>query len=325
MEVGTSRSMDKNLLPFLGVPFGQPSLSWVTKQIRGQRVAVIGYSDASLLVSLVEQDFKVTAYGDPSSVEQAQLKYQNMPIPLQEALHQVNFSPWDGSSHWNGTSKPVDTVIITDLSRDGEKLKSVIESDRNPLGRKGRCLVVILPEFISQRYHQCGVDLESFLALVRPNLIPEHLSIENGELRFVGQFTRPSRHHWGPFESKVWFDLMGETLLSAQVRHYQELNRLQQSTQATHSSASYRIGSTLVAMVERPWTLWLFPVQLVAYIQIHIFSPSEVRGERVTKEFQGFCYVSQTGRATSSKDPLCGGWLCGRSDSRYVLGTLFKL
>ena len=81
--------MDKNLLPFLGVPFGQSSLSWVAKQIRGQRVAVIGCSDVSLLVSLVEQDFKVTAYGDPSSVEQVQLKYQNMPIPLQEALHQV--------------------------------------------------------------------------------------------------------------------------------------------------------------------------------------------------------------------------------------------
>ena len=102
----------------------------------------------------------------------------------------------------------------------------------------------------------------SFFKLVRPSFLPKHLSIDNEELRFVGEFANPDRHHWDRFESEVWPDLMGEVIRSIQVRHHREVNGLRQYIETLRSSVSYHVGKALVVAAKEPWTLWRLPAKL---------------------------------------------------------------
>ena len=92
----------ENSLPSSDAPFDKSDPPWIIEQVRGHSVAVIGCSDISLLVSLVEEGFKVTAYDHPSSVERVLAEHQNMAVSLREALHQTDFLQLDVlPQEWN--------------------------------------------------------------------------------------------------------------------------------------------------------------------------------------------------------------------------------
>ena len=266
METNSLQLTDKSSPSLSGVGFYSLeqtlNFPWILEQIYGHRVAVIGCSDISLLVGLMKKGFQVMAYDDPSSVERILVQHQNMLPSLREVLYQVDFSQRD-SFRENGFSKPADTVIINGLPGNGVKLEAIIEFICGPLGKKGGRLIVVLPEvFTAQQHHPSGFHLISFLASLRQRVVPEHLSVENEELRFVGQLTDLSADHWHCFEFKVWSDLMDGILRPIQVRHRRKLSDLQQYFHRLRFSISYLVGNALVVAVKKPRTLCWLPARL---------------------------------------------------------------
>ena len=265
---------DSPIQPLGATRSNKLSDSWVIKQIHGHHVIVIGGSDTFLPISLVQKGCKVTVYdSDPLGVKQDLAQYQKKVTSLQNSLYisQANFSQLNsftlseeqlGSSLPGGISKLAGTVVIREIPK-GVELRDVIKHVRSQLGKRGFRLVVTLPGFGTSKPYPYGQRIESFLAQVRSDLTPEHLSIKGEELRFVGQFVDTCDfRYWHQFESQVWPDLVNEVVRSLQIRHHQGLSLDRQRLQRLRSSLSYRAGQILITSMKEPWRLWQLPIQL---------------------------------------------------------------
>ena len=239
-------------------------VDWITDQVEGYRVAVVGCDNTALLESLDQLRFNVRAYQLDSSVSEPVSIIREVGVGSQEApgrslVTDLSIPEAEGAV---GSSGKADNVIICEMPRDEVEPEAFLNCLRDRLSQPEAKVIVVQPRFNATPRNGTGSDLTSLLTALRTSTVPEYLSLANGSLHFVGRFGRPSAEVWSQFESGVWPQLIHEVVESIQHRKSREISALEQRVQDVLESTSYRAGQILVTSAKEPRTLWKAPLRL---------------------------------------------------------------
>ena len=239
-------------------------VDWITDQVEGHRVAVVGCDNTALLESLDQLRFNVRAYQLDSSVWEAVLAKREVSAWPQEEPGRSLVTEYSipEAEAAVGSSGEADSAIICEMSRAGTEPEAVLNCVRDRLSRPAAKVIVVQPRFNAIPRNGTESDLTSLLTALRTSTVPEYLSLANGSLRFVGRFNRASSNTWSQFESGVWPQLIHEVVESIQHRKSREISALEQRVQDVLESTSYRAGQILVTSAKEPRTLWKAPLRL---------------------------------------------------------------
>ena len=239
-------------------------VDWITDQVEGYRVAVVGCDNTALLESLDQLRFNVRAYQLDSSVSEPVSIIREVGVGSQEAPGRslVTDLPIPEAEGAVGSSGEADSVIICEMPRAGTEPEAILNYARDRLSQPEAKVIIVQPRFNAFPRDRKDSDLTSLLTALRTSTVPEYLSFANGSLRFVGRFNRASSNTWSQFESGVWPQLIHEVVESLQCRKSREISALEQRVQDVLESTSYRAGQILVTSAKEPRTLWKAPLRL---------------------------------------------------------------
>ena len=239
-------------------------VDWITDQVEGYRVAVVGCDNTALLESLDQLRFNVSAYQLDSSVSEPVSIIREVGVGSQEAPGRslVTDLPIPEAEGAVGSSGEADSVIICEMPRAGTEPEAILNYARDRLSQPEAKVIIVQPRFNAFPRDGKDSDLTSLLTALRTSTVPEYLSLANGSLHFVGRFGRPSAEVWSQFESGVWPQLIDEVAESLQYRQRREISALEQRAQDVLESTSYRAGQILVESAKEPRTLWKAPLRL---------------------------------------------------------------
>ena len=239
-------------------------VDWITDQVEGRRVAVVGCNNTALLESLDQLRFNVRAYQLDSSVSEPVLVKREVSARSQEEpgrglVTKYSIPEAEGAV---GSSGESDSVIICEMPRAGTEPEAILNCVRDRLSQPAAKVIVVQSRFNAIPRNGAEPDLTSLLTALRTSTVPEYLSFANDSLRFVGRFNRASSNTWSQFESGVWPQLIHEVVESIQHRKSREISALEQRVQDVLESTSYRAGQILVTSAKEPRTLWKAPLRL---------------------------------------------------------------
>ena len=239
-------------------------VDWITDQVEGYRVAVVGCDNTALLESLDQLRFNVSAYQLDSSVSEPVSIIREVGVGSQEEpgrslVTDLSIPEAEGAV---GSSGKADNVIICEMPRDEVEPEAFLNCLRDRLAQPEAKVIVVQPRFNAIPRNGTESDLTSLLTALRASTVPEYLSFANDSLRFVGRFNRASSNTWSQFESGVWPQLIHEVVESIQHRKSREISALEQRVQDVLESTSYKAGQILVGSAKEPRTLWKAPPRL---------------------------------------------------------------
>ena len=239
-------------------------VDWITDQVEGHRVAVVGCDNTALLESLDQLRFNVRTYQLDSSVSEPVLVKREVSARSQEEpgrsmVTEYSIPEAEGTV---GSSGEADSVIICGMLRAGTESEAILNYARDRLSQPEAKVIVVQPRFNAFPRNGKDSDLTSLLTALRTSTVPEYLSLANGSLHFVGRFGRPSAEVWSQFESGAWPKVINEVVESLQCRKSREISALEQRVQDVLESTSYRAGQILVTSAKEPRTLWKAPLRL---------------------------------------------------------------
>ena len=239
-------------------------VDWITDQVEGHRVAVVGCDNTALLESLDQLRFNVRTYQLDSSVSEPVLVKREVSARSQEEpgrsmVTEYSIPEAEGTV---GSSGEADSVIICGMLRAGTESEAMLNYARDRLSQPEAKVIVVQPRFNAFPRNGKDSDLTSLLTALRASTVPEYLSLANGSLHFVGRFGRPSAEVWSQFESGAWPKVINEVVESLQCRKSREISALEQRVQDVLESTSYRAGQILVTSAKEPRTLWKAPLRL---------------------------------------------------------------
>ena len=239
-------------------------VDWITDQVEGHRVAVVGCDNTALIESLDQLRFNVSAYQLDSSVSEPVLAKREVSARSQEEpgrslVTDLSIPEAEGAV---GSSGKADNVIICEMPRDEVEPEAFLNCLRDRLSQPEAKVIVVQPRFNAIPRNGTESDLTSLLTALRASTVPEYLSFANDSLRFVGRFNRASSNTWSQFESGVWPQLIDEVVESIQHRKSREISALEQRVQDVLESTSYKAGQILVTSAKEPRTLWKAPLRL---------------------------------------------------------------
>ena len=239
-------------------------VDWITDQVEGYRVAVVGCENTALLESLDQLRFNMSAYQLDSSVSEPASIIREVGVGSQEApgrslVTDLSIPEAEGAV---GSSGKADNVIICEMPRAGTEPEAILNYARDRLSQPEAKVIIVQPRFNAFPRDGKDSDLTSLLTALRTSTVPEYLSLANGSLHFVGRFGRPSAEVWSQFESGVWPQLIHQVVESIQHRKSREISALEQRVQDVLESTSYRAGQILVTSAKEPRTLWKAPLRL---------------------------------------------------------------
>ena len=239
-------------------------VDWITDQVEGHRVAVVGCDNTALLESLDQLRFNVRTYQLDSSVSEPVLVKREVGDGSQEEPGRslvIEYSIPEAEGAVDSSGK-ADSVIICELSRAGTEPEAILNCVRDRLSQPEAKIIIVQPGFNAFARNEMDPNLTSLLTALRTSTVPEYLSLANGGLRFVGQFNQGGSDAWPQFELRVWPQLMREVAESLQSRQNREIGALEQRVQDLLESTSYRAGQILVASAKEPRILWKVPFRL---------------------------------------------------------------
>ena len=239
-------------------------VDWITDQVEGHRVAVVGCDNTALLESLDQLRFNVSAYQLDSSVSEPVLAKREVNARSQEELGRSLVTEYSipEAEGAVGSSGGADSVIICEMSPAGTEPEAIFNCVRDRLSQPAAKVIVVQARFNAIPRNGTESDLTSLLVALRASTVPEYLSLANGSLRFVGRFGRRSSEVWSQFESEIWTQLMQDVVEALQGRQRREVDSLEQRIQVLLKSTSYQAGRVLVASAKEPRTLWKLPFRL---------------------------------------------------------------
>ena len=239
-------------------------VDWITDQVEGHRVAVVGCDNTALLASLDQLRFNVRTYQLDSSVSEPVLVKREVGVGSQEEPGRSLVTDFliPEAERVVGSSGEADSVIICEMPRAGTEPEAMLNYVRDRLSQPAAKVIVVQPRFSAIPRNGKDSGLTSLLTALRTSTVPEYLSLANGSLHFVGRFGRPSAEVWSQFESGVWPQMMHEVVESLQYRKSREISALEQRVQDVLESTSYRAGQILVTSAKEPRTLWKAPLRL---------------------------------------------------------------
>ena len=239
-------------------------VDWITDQVEGHRVAVVGCDNTALLESLDQLRFNVRTYQLDSSVSEPVLVKREVGDGSQEEPGRSLVTDFliPEAERAVGSSGEADSVIICEMPRAGTEPEAMLNYARDRLSQPEAKVIIVQPRFNAFPRDGKDSDLTSLLTALRTSTVPQHLSLANGSLHFVGRFGRPSAEVWSQFESGVWPQLIHEVVESIQHRKSREICALEQRVQDVLESTSYRAGQILVTSAKEPRTLWKAPLRL---------------------------------------------------------------
>ena len=239
-------------------------VDWITDQVEGHRVAVVGCDNTALIESLDQLRFNVSAYQLDSSVSEPVLAKREVNARSQEEpgrslVTEYSIPEAEGAV---GSSGGADSVIICEMSPAGTEPEAIFNCVRDRLSQPAAKVIVVQARFNAIPRNGTESDLTSLLTALRTSTVPEYLSLANDSLRFVGRYGRPSVEAWSQFESGVWPQLIHDVVESIKHRKSREINALEQRVQDVLESTSYKAGQILVESAKEPRTLWKVPLRL---------------------------------------------------------------
>ena len=239
-------------------------VDWITDQVEGHRVAVVGCDNTALLESLDQLRFNVRTYQLDSSVSEPVLVKREVGDGSQEepCRRLVTDFLIPEAERAVGSSGEADSVIICEMPRAGTEPEAILNYARDRLSQPEAKVIIVQPRFNAFPRDGKDSDLTSLLTALRTSTVPEYLSLANGSLHFVGRFGRPSAEVWSQFESGAWPKVINEVVESLQCRKSREISALEQRVQDVLESTSYRAGQILVTSAKEPRTLWKAPLRL---------------------------------------------------------------
>ena len=239
-------------------------VDWITDQVEGHRVAVVGCDNTALLESLDQLRFNVRTYQLDSSVSEPVLVKREVGDGSQEEPGRSLVTDFliPEAERAVGSSGEAVSVIICEMPRAGTEPEAMLNCVRDRLSQPQAKVIIVQPRFNAYPRDGKDSDLTSLLTALRTSTVPEYLSFANNSLRFVGRFNRGSSDAWSQFEPRVWPQLMREVAESVQSRQNREISALEQRVQDLQESASFKAGQILVGSAKEPRTLWKVPLRL---------------------------------------------------------------
>ena len=178
-------------------------VDWITDQVEGHRVAVVGCVSTALLDSLDQLRFNVSVYQLDSSVSEPILVKREVSARSQEEPGRSMVTDFSipEAERAVGSSGKGDSVIICGMLRAGTESEAILNCVRDRLSQPAAKVIVVQPRFNAIPRNGTESDLTSLLTALRTSTVPEYLSFANDSLRFVGRYGRPSVEVWSQFES----------------------------------------------------------------------------------------------------------------------------
>ena len=246
------------------VPSGDQMTEWIIDQVEGPRIAVIGCDSPGLRDSLHQLRFDVTTYQFDLSVLEPELVKQEHAVTPQWDPSTNSANKYSHSKEKELVDSPsgADTAIICGTPHAEPGPENFLSCIRYRLSRHEAKVIILQSQFSAFQRDESPADFSSLLKVLRSLTVPEHLSLANGELRFVGRFGQPSTGAWTTFEAGLWPELTHEVVESLQWRQNREISAAEQRVQDLLESTSYRAGQILVAAAKEPRTLWKVPLRL---------------------------------------------------------------
>ena len=169
-------------------------VDWITDQVEGHRVAVVGCNNTALLESLDQLRFNVRTYQLDSSVSEPVLVKREVGDGSQEEpgrslVTEYSIPEAEGAV---GSSGKADNIIICGMPRDEAESEEFLNCLRDRLSQPEAKVIVVQPRFNAISRNGTESDLTSLLTALRASTVPEYLSFANDSLRFVGRFNRAS-------------------------------------------------------------------------------------------------------------------------------------
>ena len=153
-------------------------VDWITDQVEGYRVAVVGCDNTALLESLDQLRFNVRAYQLDSSVSEPVSIIREVGVGSQEAPGRslVTDLPIPEAEGAVGSSGEADSVIICEMPRAGTEPEAILNYARDRLSQPEAKVIIVQPRFNAFPRDGKDSDLTSLLTALRTSTVPEYLS-----------------------------------------------------------------------------------------------------------------------------------------------------
>ena len=233
---------------------------WMLAQAEGARVLVIGCGDGRLLFALARQGVAVLCV-DPDGAALARVEAALAKRPAEQRAR-VRLRA--GEVHaLEPDETGFDTALVNGVIDAHDRPEELMRGALGCLREGGRLAVTVGFGYSGERGQARPYTLGGLVELLRPLCAPEHLSVEDGFIRFAGRRASPEGNGWDAFGPEALLRISERAMVAHQVENHRELSFLRQEIDSILWSVSYQAGHALVVAAKDPSQLWRLPGQLL--------------------------------------------------------------
>ena len=195
-------------------------IDWMASKARGPSVLDVGCSEGILEVLLARRGLDVTGVDvNPDVIDFARELLDKEPEDVRARARLVcgdfiNARPVTGL---------FDTVVLGEILEHLHEPAVLLERGLEYLRPGGRVIVTTPFGLLPHEDHHQTFCLPDMIDLFRPSLGLDHISVEDGYIRFVGTLSSDSETSWRHFDADAVLSMTNEALVDSQTKLYEIL------------------------------------------------------------------------------------------------------
>jgi 2-polyprenyl-6-hydroxyphenyl methylase/3-demethylubiquinone-9 3-methyltransferase len=202
--VGSQRTIDK----------ARARIDWIVQTAKGQHVLDVGCSEG--IVSLLLARRGLTALGidiNPGAIEAAVALAAAEPDPVKENLSFLQHDIQESTSNF---PRKYDTIILGEVLEHLSSHSEILVACKKLLADEGRIIITTPFGYFPHPDHHTTFGLQNFCHQVRNLFEPEHISVCDGYIRFVGSHSGRARPGWSAYSDSELLRLSEEAMIRSQ-------------------------------------------------------------------------------------------------------------
>jgi len=213
-RLGSQRTIDK----------ARARIDWIVESVTGQTVLDVGCSEG--IVSLLLARRGRTAVGvdiNPAAIDAAHALIASEPDVVREKL---TFLVKDIQSDVSEFGRKFDSIVIGEVLEHLTSHGALLTACKDILAADGKIIITTPLGYFPHPDHHTTFGIQNFCDQVRPLFEPEHLSVSDGYIRFIGKQTSDILPNWAAYPDAELLRISEEALIGLQRKAVDESREL---------------------------------------------------------------------------------------------------
>ena len=211
-------------------------IDWMADEVRGPRVLDVGCSEGILELLLARRGLDVTGVEvNPDALDFARELLAKEPDEVRARARLIH-GDFIGAKPVTGI---FDTVVLGEILEHLDDPAALLDRSLEHLRQGGRIVITTPFGLLPHEDHHQTFCLTDVIDLLKPRLGLEHMSVEDGYIRFVGRLSSDREVSWRRLDADAVLSMTDAALIVSQTKLYEmiatrgsRIERLQQQVEA---------------------------------------------------------------------------------------------